>query len=128
MGVEETLYTRLSTFAGLMALIGTRIYPVIMPQGSVKPAVIYQMISGIREAAMGSDPGMVKARYQFTAWATTNLSARNVIKQIRLALERYSTTDLDDCFIETEYDVYDEGAYLHGRGLDVIVHHREAKS
>jgi hypothetical protein len=123
--IEETIYTRLSTFAGLTALVSTRIYPVIMPKGAIKPAVTYQLISSPREKAMGSDPGMVTARYQFTAWAEKNLAACNVIKQVRLALERYRTTGIEDCFIETEYDVFDEAAILHGRGLDVIVHHTE---
>ena len=126
--IEETLFTRLSTFAGLTALIGTapvRLFPVIMPEGTVKPAVTYQLISGPREAAMGSDPGLVHARYQFTAWDITNLSVRNVIKQVRLALERYRVAGVQDCFIESEYDLHDDAAYIHGRGLDVIVHHTE---
>ena len=98
---------------------------MIMPQGTAKPAVTYQLISKPTEAAMGTDPGLVHARYQFTAWAETNLAARNTLKQVRLALERYRTTGLQDCFIETEYDVFDEAAILHGRGLDVIMHHTE---
>ena len=128
MSIEETIFSRLSTFAGLIALVSTRIYPVIMPQGVTHPAVTYQLISGIREAAMGSDPGMVRARFQFTAWASTHLAARNVIKQVRLALERYRVATVEDCFVETEYDVFDEDAILHGRGLDMIVHHTEATS
>jgi hypothetical protein len=126
--IEELIYTRLSTFAGLTTLVSTRIYPVIMPQGTIKPAVTYQLISSPRGKAMGSDPGMVTARYQFIAWATTNLEARNVTKQVRLALERYRVAGIEDCFIETEYDVFDEAAILHGRGLDVIVNHTEATS
>jgi hypothetical protein len=123
--IEEVLFTRLSAHGGLTALVGTRIYPVIMPQGATKPAVTYQLISGIRESAMVADPGLVTSRYQFTAWATTNLVARNVIKQVRLALERYSSGIMANAFIETEYDVFDEEAILHGRGLDVIVNHTE---
>ena len=127
--IEETLFTRLSTHAGLTALIGTapavRLFPVIMPQGTDKPAVTYQLISSPREVASVADPGMVRSRYQFTAWAETNLAARNVIKQVRLALERYSSGIMANAFIETEYDVFDEAAILYGRGLDVIVNHTE---
>lgn len=126
--IEETLFTRLSTYANLTALIGTspvRLYPVIMPEGTVKPAVTYQLISKPTEAAMGTDPGLAHARYQFTAWAETMTAARNVIKQVRLALERYRTTGLQDCLVESEYDLHDDAAYIFGRGLDVIVHHTE---
>lgn len=123
--IEEILFTRLSNFQGLKDLVSTRIYPVIMPQGATKPAVTYQLISAPREKAMVADPGLVTSRYQFTAWATTNFGARAVIKQVRLALERYSSGIMANAFIETEYDVFDEAAILHGRGLDVIVNHTE---
>lgn len=123
--IEEVLFTRLSNFANLTSLVGARIYPVIMPQGATKPAVTYQLISAPREIASVRDPGMVRSRYQFMAWAATNLAARAVIKQVRLALERYSSGDMANAFIETEYDVFDEAAILHGRGLDVIVNHTE---
>ena len=129
MSIDETLFSRLSTFAGLTALIGTvpnvRLYPVIMPEGTTKPAVTYQLISAIREIASEVDPGMVASRYQFTAWATTMTEARNVIKQIRLALERYSSGIMANAFIETEYDLHDDAAYINGRALDVIVNHTE---
>jgi hypothetical protein len=124
--IEETLFTRLSTFAGLAALVSTRIYPVIMPQGVTHPAVTYQKISAVRETAMGTDPGLVRTRFAINAWDTTYASVKAVINQVRLAMERWRATGIQDCFIETEIDLYDDAARIHYTAMDVILIHTEA--
>ena len=39
MAIEELIFTRLSGFGGLTALVGTRIFPNRMPQDVIFPAV-----------------------------------------------------------------------------------------
>lgn len=123
--IEETLFTRLSTFAGLTALVGTRIYPLIMPQGVVHPAVTYQRISSTRESCMVDDDGIVRSRFQVSVWANTFASARAIIDQVRQALQRWSTTGVQDTFILAEYDLYDEEALIFGVALDAEVIYEE---
>ena len=129
MSIESTLYTRLSTFAGLTALVSTRIYPLIAPQGVTYPAVTYQRISTMpREVAMGSDPGIARARIQVTAWGDTYTSVKAIADQIRLALERYNTTGIFDIYIIAENDLYDEEALKFGAAIDAEVVYSEATS
>ena len=45
MGVRASIYTRCTTHAGMKALIGTRCYPVELPQDVAMPAVTYHLIS-----------------------------------------------------------------------------------
>jgi hypothetical protein len=89
---ETALYNYLSAYAGLTALIGTRIYPLQLPQNAKYPAVAYQQISGPRIHAMGTDPGMTYPRYQFTCWGDDHDDAAAIAKQIRLAFTNYSGT------------------------------------
>lgn len=125
--IETTLFTRLSTFAGLMALIATRIYPIIMPQGVTYPAVTYQRISTQpREIAMGEDPGIARARIQITSWGETFVSARTVADQVRLAMERYTVAGIFDVYIIGEMDLYDPDALKFGVAIDCEVVHSEA--
>ena len=125
--IESTLYTRLSTYSGLTALVSTRIYPLVCPQGVTYPAVVYQRISTMaREVAMGSDPGIVRARVQVTAWADNYTSAKAVADKVRLALERYRTTGLFDIYIIGENDLYDEEALKYGVAVDAKVVYLEA--
>lgn len=127
--VESTLYSRLTTFAGLVALVVKRVYPLIIPQGAAYPAVTYQRISTEpREVAMGGDPGIARARIQVTAWANTFDDAKDVGNQVRLALERWNPTGVFDTYIIAENDLYDEEAYKFGVAIDAQVVHTEATS
>jgi hypothetical protein len=124
--LEATLYTKLSTTAGIAALVGTRIYPMIMPQGSTYPAVTFQRIATEpRESCMVADCGIVRARIQITAWADTFTAAKAVADQVRQALQRWTGTGIQGSFIIGEYDLYDEEALKYGAAIDAEVVYTE---
>lgn len=124
--IEETVFTRLSTFAGLTALVGNRIYPMILPQGAVYPAVTYQRVSTYpRESCMGEDAGLARARIQVTAWAATFTGSKEVADQVRQALQRWTTTGVQGSYIQGEYDLFDETAEYFGAAVDAEVIYEE---
>lgn len=124
--IEETLFTRLSNFAGLIALVSTRIYPIVLPQGVTYPAVTYQRVSAEqRESCMVDDVGIVKTRFQITAWTETFIEARNIIEQVRQALQRYTAAGIQGIFILGEYDLFDDVALKYGAIMDAQVVHEE---
>lgn len=128
--LEAALFTRLTTHAGLAAIIGTRAYPVLLPQNPTLPAVVYQRISTRRPHAGGVDTGVAIPRFQVTGWATTALGAKDLKEQMRAALQRWRGTVAGilvmDTFLEGELDRYDDDAKLFGEQLDVFIPHREA--
>lgn len=132
MSVESTLFTRLSTFAGLTSLVSTRIYPLQCPQGVIYPALVYQRISTPeRDHAMGRDVPIARPRFQFTVWAETMAIAIPIIEQVRLALQRWSSDSggVFDCFLKGgPYDLEDLEALKKGRGIDFEVIHSEVTS
>lgn len=134
--IDDALIARAAAFAGLTALIGTqpdmRLYPAdSAPQGGVRPFVVYQQISPTDRAhAMGSDPGSVKARFQFTCWGDTDTSCRDVGDQVRACYSRFrgtiSTIVIDDIFVDNEHDLGREPeTRYYQRIVDLIVWHRE---
>ena len=87
--LEESLYSYLSTYAGLVSLISTRVYAFRIPQEATLPCMTYQRISTPRDlthdtAGAGSD--LAHPRFQFDAWATTYASAKAIADQLRAAL------------------------------------------
>jgi hypothetical protein len=127
--VEDALFTRLSTGPGLMALVGTRVYPVKAPQNVATPYVVYARVSGTRETAFNADPGMVRARYQFTPYSTDFDQMTAVRDEVRKLIERWRPGGvIDDVFIETDQDLWDDDAQLHFGPLDAFVLCREATS
>lgn len=132
--IHEALRTRLTTVSAVTALVSTRVYPNVLPQNPTLPAVVYQRIDERRETAMGSDPGVVRARVQVSAWAATFTAARGIGEEVRKALQRYrgtpagSGTEVLDVFIEDIRDMDPElvdGILLHRVDVDVEAIYRE---
>ena len=89
----EAVYAVLDAHAGLAALVGDRIYAILMPQDATLPAVTFQRISAEREPLMapGGGNGVERARVRITAWATTLTSSQAITEQVRLAMEAATT-------------------------------------
>lgn len=133
--LEEAIFSRAGAIAPLAALIGTRLYPVILPQNPTLPAATYRRISTRRPNAMGRDPGIAFARIQFTAWATTPLGAKQVKEAIRgdsagAGYQRWRGTVAGvavlDSILISELEFYDETSQLFAAAADFVMPHREA--
>lgn len=114
---EQALEDRLTSYAGLTALISTRVYPVVLPQNPTKPAITYQRVGGDREHGMTVDYGLAHPVIQVDVWASTFPSARAVAEQVELALLRYenaaSTPVILDVLPENEgIDDYEDATKL----------------
>jgi len=119
MAFGATLYTRLANFAGLTALVSTRIYPVVMRQQDTMPALRYNRVSSITPSAMGSDVGITRYRYQFDVFGSTYATMDAVVVQLKLAVVRWSASGLQDSFMQTESDYYEDAVKLYRTRLDV---------
>jgi len=87
--LEEGLKSYLTAYAGLTALIGTRVYPFRIPQGATLPCMTYQRMDTPRmltHQSVGATGDLAKVRMQFDCWATTYSSAKAIADQLRAAL------------------------------------------
>lgn len=133
MTVATVLRARLVGFAGLSALVGTRVHPIAAPQNSAVPFVTYRRISALRYSGYGEDVGIVSARYQIDCISASYDVAWQVIDQVRLALQRWksplATPEIIDVFCEDDRDLPFEPAVqpvpLFGASFDFMVHYRE---
>lgn len=133
--IDDALVARAAAFGGLTALIGTlpnmRLYPAdAASQNATRPYVTYQLISGPRAHAMGVDPGMVKARFQFTCWGDSSTDCRSVVDQVRACYSRFkgtiSSVVIDDIYVENEQDLgRDADTHYWSRIVELVVPHRE---
>lgn len=134
--IEQALFTRLSGFSGLAALISARIYPMRAPQAATLPFVVYQRLpGGERVTAMGADPGVSFSPFQFDCYGQTYPSAKAVGTQLRYALERWrdanSNPEVLDSFIERDQDLdpmEEPVTELFRVSQDYRIAHREATS
>jgi Protein of unknown function (DUF3168) len=87
--LEEGLYSFLTGTTAISALVGTRVYPLLIPLDATLPAVAYQRISGPFEAAHDGPTGLVRARMQITCVAAPYAAARGVAAAIVTVLLGY---------------------------------------
>lgn len=129
MSIEDAIYSRLSTFAALELLVTNRIYPQQGPQGVAKPYIVYGRISTERISALGADTDIAQARFQFNCYSDTYDNARDVFEQVRAAMQRWKGTEagitIEDSFIETERDEYEQDTTLFYVIADIIIIYRE---
>lgn len=133
MTMEEALYAYLSTYAGLTALIGTRVYPFVLPQNAAKPAVTFQRVDTPREYTHDGYAGLAHPRFQFACFALSQPASAAVAEQIRLALQGYTGTMggvggvvVQFAVVVDQRDGYENDTKLFSTALDVIIWHEEA--
>lgn len=131
--IEEGLYSYLSTFAGLVSLVSTRVYPDFVPQDATMPCLAYKRISTPRElshdtSGIGAD--LAHPRFQFNAWATTKSSAKAINEQVRAALNGKRGTiatgvSINSSLVVDERYRYEPETQLHTYESDFIIWHND---
>lgn len=128
--IENALASRLSGFAGLAALVGARIYPILLPQDCPLPALTYKRVAApLREPLLSRDSGEVWAHFEVAVWseapAYDQLCA--IAQQVRLALQRWAAEadGVNDTFILNEEEDYQPEAVCFYRVLTVEVDYQE---
>jgi hypothetical protein len=77
---------------------------------------------------MGSDPGLVDARFQVDCWATDFDACRAVSEAVRGRLERWTNASspvVQDTFIEDVTDTWEDDAQLYRAMLQIRTIYRE---
>lgn len=126
--IETAIYSRLTGFAALAALVVARVYPNTLPQGVTYPAIAYRRVAAPRESAMGSDTRLVHGRFQFDVYGEDYLSARLTANQVIAAMKRWRSASgviVQDSFIETDIDLYEGDSKLDHIVIDVMIHFEE---
>ena len=91
MNLDESLYARLSTYGALIALTGTRIYPMKLPQTPTLPAITYYRVNAPTDHELGEAASTIEmATYRIQCWGATMTSARAVAAQVIAALDGFS--------------------------------------
>jgi hypothetical protein len=123
MGLLETgIYAVLAADDAVKAIVITRIYPAMVPQGAVFPCLVYHQVAGEREHTMQGPNGLRQSRYQITAWgkmtdaAAAYAGAKALADAVRLALDgsygTWSGVAVQGCSLMDETDVVEASPEL----------------
>lgn len=139
--IEEAIFTRCTTHAGLSALIGTRCYPVQFPGSDETdddpnlsdveyPALRYQRISDPDVASSLDDTGpagMGRPRFQFDIYAESAGEAKAVGDQVVAAWENFRGVVAGVSIYRGQKvnrrDGYEDEVNLYRESLDFFIWH-----
>jgi len=127
---EQGLFAYLSVYPGLNALVGTRIYPMLLPQQATFPAVTYTRLATPRlhefEASLLPHP-----TFQFDCWAIDTAAqsgyeiAKDVATQVVTALDIYrgamGAYTVEASIVQSERDGYDADTGIRHVMVDVEI-------
>lgn len=129
--IEDIFPIITAAHAGLKALIGARIYPIMeAPQDAALPYCTYQRVSdGAQAHVMGSDDGPCEPRFQVNCYDDDYAGAKAVAVQVKDAFRDYSGTvasmTVQRIMYEGQIDGFDEQSECHVHSVDLRVLHAE---
>ena len=122
--IEQSLYTALSTFSPLIALVGSKVYPLAAEQETSRPYVIYQKVSNPNEET--HDGGVTyETRFQLDVWADTYVSAKQTAGQVKAAMSAWKIPGELVPKLVDDQDDYEQETGLFRVILDYIVWNKE---
>lgn len=112
MSVETGIFKLLSGNAAVSSLVGTRIYPLIVPEGATFPSVVYQRIDTARNAnTFQNGAELPVARFQLTCWAENFADAAALEKAVRQTLAGFvglaDDTTIQACLVTDTRDTWE---------------------
>ena len=121
------LYTHLTGNSSVAALVGTRIYPVTLPQDPVLPCITYQVVAEPRVHAL--DGASAPMPYvQIDCWAATYLAAGGLADVVSGVLDSFrgtlgGTLSVSACRQRSRREVYEPETKEHRVSLDFSITH-----
>lgn len=123
--LETDLVNYLKNYPPLKELIGARIYPGVIPENGIKPAVAYNEIS----APGHHDIDVSFPRFQFSCFSSRYTEADQARKEIENALKRFKgkmgNTRVIQGVVAGKYKLYEKDTKLHNAIIDIKLIHWE---
>lgn len=118
--IRKMLYSILSNAPSVTGLVGTRIYPVIVPEDVSKPALAYQVISERRRYIMQGQDAVTDSRVQITIVAESVQQMDTVAQALRNLLSGYKGVVQNKRIHLIELTNETDGAVQTGEDLRVL--------
>lgn len=132
---EASLFTILNAGA-VSAIVGSRIYPDLLPQNVIYPAIRLQRISTARSEfrTLTGVAGYARPRFQVDCYSLSRSGAVALAQAVYGVLEGFTGTSnglrvdwisTEDEGASVETDIGPNGAAVYGQRLDVFIAHPE---
>lgn len=129
MMLEEALYAYLVNQTALTALVATRLYPEVIPQNSVLPAIAYRRVSTLPITSRDGGGELRQVRMQFDVLAPDSKAVWQVTTVLEGALIGFKQTQgprVDVVFLDNRSDLYESETRNYRVSVDALVWYFES--
>lgn len=110
-------------------IVGTRVYPDVLPQGVTYPAIRYARISTPRYRDFSGPAGRARPRFQIDCYGTGKADVLSLAAAVRAVLDGYAGTSatvrIDASAAEDEGGSYEDDVEVYRERIDFIFSHTE---
>lgn len=123
--IGADIFSLLRANSAVVALVGDRIYPLVRPQGSALPAIVFTVVDDLPVNSLGgATSGLVDALVQFDCYAKTYVSAHAVAKAVS---DMLSKRVADPAAVrQAKRDGYEDETELYRVSMDFSMWMKEA--
>lgn len=132
MLAEAAAYALLSGAGSVTGIVGTRIYPVQVPQGQSTPAIAYELISAVTQGALDASAPthLTRSRIRVNLLGKDFDQVRTlrtaVVGALRHQRGTFGGTEVHAVFLDYEGPVaFDQPLDLYTRPVDFIFLHQQ---
>jgi len=119
--------------AAIAAIVGTRIYPIVLPQGQVQTSIVYTRVSGIGDNHMEGPSGLSRPRFQVDCWSQSIDTASQLANLVKERIDGFRGTwfwgedspaeaiVVQGVFFQNEREDFDDATRLYRVSRDYFV-------
>jgi len=119
--IRTSLRQYLAAQSNIAALVGERIYPVVLPQSAAFPALTYSRTSGGHDYTLKGSSGMAMPTFELDCWGETYDAADELAEAIRLKLNGFNgtmgDTEVKVCVLDDEVDAFEPNDDASAEGV-----------
>lgn len=123
--IGKEIHRRLAQDGAVVDLIGTRIYPLFLPQNGLLPAVTYIRISGVRVGSLSGAGPLSNQVFQIDCWAKSYGAAMELGAAVRAAM---TDNAVFRCLPVGERDAYEPDTEIYHYSIDYSLWYAEERS
>jgi hypothetical protein len=121
--LETSIFSTLTGASAVSAIVGTRVYPLVLPQKAALPAISYLRVSGAQELSLSGHSGLESPRIQIDCWATTYAQAKALSAAVQAAMLASSAFKVGSV---SDRDLFEDETNVFRVSIDFSVWHRTA--
>lgn len=132
--IRPALRSFLLSYAPISSVVGSRVFPIKLPQATTADSIVYNRISGAGDYHLQGLSGFANNRFQIDAWAGTADRATALADLIRDRIDGYRgemgtdsppSITVHGVFMADQREDYDDEAKLHRMSRDYFINFTE---